>query len=147
MQKHPFKGTTAFLMGNEGQGLTPQQIEACEQFVYIPQHSDATASVECECGLCGCFASLRHVGGAPRGATRSYKYLQGPSKQAIAHSGVGLKQMRTLNADGSVLEVTQLRDGAGAEEAAADGVADGEDAAAEEEEACLMLRMLRRRRG
>ena len=40
--------------------------------------------------------------------------------------------MRTLNADGSVLEVTQLRDGAGAEEeAAADGVADGEDAAAE----------------
>ena len=45
VQKHPFKGTTAFLMGNEGQGLTPQQIEACEQFVYIPQHSDATASL------------------------------------------------------------------------------------------------------
>ena len=117
---------------NEGQGLTPQQIEACEQFVYIPQHSDATASLNVNAA---CAVVLHHFAmwaALPEAPREGYKYLQGPSKQAIAHSGVGLKQMRTLNADGSVLEVTQLRDGAGAEEeAAADGVADGEDAAAE----------------
>ena len=132
VQKHPFKGTTAFLMGNEGQGLTPQQIEACEQFVYIPQHSDATASLNVNAACAGVLHHFAMWAALPEAPREGYKYLQGPSKQAIAHSGVGLKQMRTLNADGSVLEVTQLRDGAGAEEeAAADGVADGEDAAAE----------------
>jgi hypothetical protein len=33
----PFRGSTAFLMGNEGHGLTEAQIAACDHFVYIPQ--------------------------------------------------------------------------------------------------------------
>jgi tRNA G18 (ribose-2'-O)-methylase SpoU len=43
--KHPFKGDTCFLMGNEGTGLTPQQKEICDQFVYIPHYTDKTASL------------------------------------------------------------------------------------------------------
>ena len=133
VQKHPFKGTTAFLMGNEGQGLTPQQIEACEQFVYIPQHSDATASLNVNAA---CAVVLHHFAmwaALPEAPREGYKYLQGPSKQAIAHSGVGLKQMRTLNADGSVLEITRLKEEptAAAEEEEADGAADGEQDAAD----------------
>ena len=35
VNSHPFKGNTAFLMGNEGTGLNDKQIEACDQLVYI----------------------------------------------------------------------------------------------------------------
>ncbi|CAE8637391.1 unnamed protein product [Polarella glacialis] len=42
---HPFSGPTAFMLGNEGIGMSPQQRAACDFFVYIPQHSGATASL------------------------------------------------------------------------------------------------------
>eukprot|EP00933_Yihiella_yeosuensis_P001144 TRINITY_DN10186_c0_g2_i2.p1 TRINITY_DN10186_c0_g2~~TRINITY_DN10186_c0_g2_i2.p1 ORF type:complete len:232 (-),score=44.61 TRINITY_DN10186_c0_g2_i2:64-759(-) len=42
---HPFSGSTAFMLGNEGAGMTPQQRAACDFFTYIPQHSGATASL------------------------------------------------------------------------------------------------------
>lgn len=47
VQTHPFRrtGATAFLMGNEGTGLLPAQLEVCDHFVYIPQHSTSTASL------------------------------------------------------------------------------------------------------
>ena len=38
---HPFRGSTAFLMGNEGHGLTDAQIAVCDHFVYIPQAASA----------------------------------------------------------------------------------------------------------
>mmetsp|Transcript_61064 Transcript_61064/g.132376 ORF Transcript_61064/g.132376 Transcript_61064/m.132376 type:complete len:242 (+) Transcript_61064:69-794(+) len=41
----PFQGSTAFMLGNEGQGMTPAQRAVCDFFVYIPQHSGATASL------------------------------------------------------------------------------------------------------
>jgi len=37
----PFVGSTAFMMGNEGMGLEPWQMELCDEFVYIPQHGTA----------------------------------------------------------------------------------------------------------
>lgn len=45
VQEHPFSGPTAFMLGNEGIGMSPQQRAACDFFVYIPQHSGATASL------------------------------------------------------------------------------------------------------
>ena len=39
--KQPFTGSTAFLMGNEGEGLIPKQIAMCDALVYIPQYGDA----------------------------------------------------------------------------------------------------------
>lgn len=45
VQRHPFTGPTAFMLGNEGIGMSPQQRAACDFFVYIPQHSGVTASL------------------------------------------------------------------------------------------------------
>jgi len=42
---HPFTGPTCFMSGNEGTGMNEQQLEACDSFVYIPQYSGATASL------------------------------------------------------------------------------------------------------
>ena len=42
---HPFQGDTLFLLGNEGAGLNNNQIAICDHFVYIPQYTDKTASL------------------------------------------------------------------------------------------------------
>ncbi|KAG2425511.1 hypothetical protein HXX76_013720 [Chlamydomonas incerta] len=45
VHEHPFTGPTAFLLGNEGQGMTDRQMALCDGFVYIPQHGAGTASL------------------------------------------------------------------------------------------------------
>jgi len=45
VQSHPFTGDTCFMLGNEGTGMNELQMAACDSFVYIPQHSGATASL------------------------------------------------------------------------------------------------------
>ncbi|KAH6768561.1 tRNA/rRNA methyltransferase family protein [Perilla frutescens var. frutescens] len=42
---HPFRKSTAFLVGNEGTGLSPKECEICDFFVYIPQYGGGTASL------------------------------------------------------------------------------------------------------
>ena len=121
VQDHPFRGTTAFLMGNEGQGLTDAQMAACDQFVYIPQHSDATASLNVNAA---CAVVLHHFAlwaSLPEAPREGYKYKQGPPPQSTPHSGMGIKQMRTLNADGSVApRKRQAAEEGGAEEGGGD---------------------------
>ena len=41
--QQPFDGSTAFMIGNEGQGLSAKQIEMCDSLVYIPQHGTAVS--------------------------------------------------------------------------------------------------------
>ncbi|KAL9410433.1 hypothetical protein AB3S75_044236 [Citrus x aurantiifolia] len=43
--QHPFKKSTAFLLGNEGIGLSAKECEICDFFVYIPQYGGGTASL------------------------------------------------------------------------------------------------------
>ena len=45
IHKHPFKGNTLFVLGNEGSGLNNNQIAICDHFVYIPQYTNKTASL------------------------------------------------------------------------------------------------------
>lgn len=45
VQSHPFSGPTAFLLGNEGQGLSQRQLRCCDKLVYIPQYGCGTASL------------------------------------------------------------------------------------------------------
>ena len=45
VQDAPFRGSTAFMLGNEGAGLTEKQIGLCDRFVYIPQYGAGTASL------------------------------------------------------------------------------------------------------
>lgn len=49
VQSHPFTGNTAFLLGNEGQGMNQNQMDVCDSFVYIPQHGPGTASLNVAC--------------------------------------------------------------------------------------------------
>ena len=42
---HPFSGPTCFMSGNEGTGMNQHQLDACDSFVFIPQYSGATASL------------------------------------------------------------------------------------------------------
>lgn len=45
IQEQPFKGDTLFVLGNEGAGLNKNQIDICDHFVYIPQYTNKTASL------------------------------------------------------------------------------------------------------
>uniref|UniRef100_A0A2P2JTM0 Uncharacterized protein MANES_03G188400 n=1 Tax=Rhizophora mucronata TaxID=61149 RepID=A0A2P2JTM0_RHIMU len=45
VNEHPFKKSTAFLLGNEGTGLSAKECEICDFFVYIPQYGSGTASL------------------------------------------------------------------------------------------------------
>lgn len=40
-----FTGPTAFILGNEGSGLSKAQMAICDGFVYIPQYGPGTASL------------------------------------------------------------------------------------------------------
>lgn len=39
----PFSKSTAFMLGNEGDGLSAKQIAACDKLVYIPQFGNAVS--------------------------------------------------------------------------------------------------------
>ncbi|CAA6669042.1 unnamed protein product [Spirodela intermedia] len=45
VSQHPFRKSTAFLLGNEGMGLSAKECEICDFFVYIPQYGGGTASL------------------------------------------------------------------------------------------------------
>ncbi|KAG6547662.1 hypothetical protein Mapa_011111 [Marchantia paleacea] len=45
IHKHPFRRSTAFMLGNEGTGLSKKEMEVCDLFVYIPQCGAGTASL------------------------------------------------------------------------------------------------------
>ncbi len=42
---NPFYGDTVFVLGNEGEGLIDALKDICDQFVFIPQYTDKTASL------------------------------------------------------------------------------------------------------
>lgn len=45
VNNQPFRRSTAFLLGNEGTGLSAKELEICDFFVYIPQYGGGTASL------------------------------------------------------------------------------------------------------
>mmetsp|Transcript_68381 Transcript_68381/g.142950 ORF Transcript_68381/g.142950 Transcript_68381/m.142950 type:complete len:262 (+) Transcript_68381:163-948(+) len=53
LHQMPFSGATAFMVGNERGGLTREQIQACDTFVYIPQFGGGVGSlnVACACSV------------------------------------------------------------------------------------------------
>jgi len=52
IENHPFEGNTAFLPGNEGQGLSEKQKALCSQLVYISQYgSGASLNVNVATGI------------------------------------------------------------------------------------------------
>lgn len=53
----PFRKSTVFMVGNEGTGMNPQQMAVCDFFVYIPQYTRTTASLNV---LVACSIVLHH---------------------------------------------------------------------------------------
>ncbi len=52
IEAEPFQGDTAFLLGNEGTGLNEDQLNSCDQIVYISQYgSGASLNVNVACGI------------------------------------------------------------------------------------------------
>jgi len=52
VQSQPFRRSTAFMVGNEGIGLSPQQLQACDYFVQIPQYGrGASLNVNVAAGI------------------------------------------------------------------------------------------------
>lgn len=45
LEQQPFRTSTAFMMGNEGQGMTSKQMAICDGFVRIEQYGGGTASL------------------------------------------------------------------------------------------------------
>ena len=45
LEQQPFLTSTAFMMGNEGQGMTSKQMSICDGFVRIEQYGGGTASL------------------------------------------------------------------------------------------------------
>lgn len=45
LEHEPFATSTAFMMGNEGQGMTSKQMSVCDGFVRISQYGGGTASL------------------------------------------------------------------------------------------------------
>eukprot|EP00929_Paragymnodinium_shiwhaense_P022504 TRINITY_DN14365_c0_g1_i1.p1 TRINITY_DN14365_c0_g1~~TRINITY_DN14365_c0_g1_i1.p1 ORF type:complete len:275 (-),score=34.38 TRINITY_DN14365_c0_g1_i1:23-847(-) len=53
LHSQPFQSHTAFMVGNERGGLTREQIDVCDDFVYIPQFGAGVGSlnVACACSV------------------------------------------------------------------------------------------------
>ena len=45
LEHEPFTSSVAFMMGNEGSGMTKKQMSICDSFVRISQHGGGTASL------------------------------------------------------------------------------------------------------
>ncbi|EXC05713.1 tRNA (guanosine(18)-2'-O)-methyltransferase [Morus notabilis] len=81
VNQHPFKRSTAFLLGNEGTGLSAKECEICDFFVYIPQYGCGTASLNVTVAAS---IVLHHFGGFPERTRDGNKFVvaEKPEKQA-----------------------------------------------------------------
>ncbi len=52
VHEHPFRKSTVFVMGNEAQGLSDSQLDACDYCLFIPQYgSGESLNVNVACGI------------------------------------------------------------------------------------------------
>ncbi|CAK9034710.1 unnamed protein product [Durusdinium trenchii] len=67
LHSSPFHGPTAFMVGNERGGLTREQIDHCDSFVYIPQFGGGVGSlnVACACSVATWRCSVFCTSSAP----------------------------------------------------------------------------------
>lgn len=75
---HPFTGSTCFMSGNEGTGMNEQQLEACDSFVYIPQYSGATASLNVATATGIVFHHFALWADKPQQPIQGYKFVVDP---------------------------------------------------------------------
>ncbi len=71
---HPFHTNTAFMLGNEGTGLSSKQMALCDSFVYIPQHGQGTASLNVNVAAAIVLHHFACWAGTPEAPRTGFKY-------------------------------------------------------------------------
>lgn len=84
----PFSGPTAFMIGNEGQGLSARQMALCDSFVYIAQYGDGTASLNVTVATTIILHHFALWAQYPEHSRKGQKYVVGPKPQRTSARGV-----------------------------------------------------------
>ncbi|PNW83678.1 hypothetical protein CHLRE_05g238950v5 [Chlamydomonas reinhardtii] len=121
VQEHPFTGPTAFLLGNEGQGMTDRQMALCDGFVYIPQHGAGTASLNVAVAASIVLHHFAIWAAYPERQREGYKFVVAEKPQRTTARGV------VRESDDVVRQQRQQRrqEAAAADEAGGGGFAAG----------------------
>eukprot|EP00879_Flechtneria_rotunda_P011754 GHRR01012277.1.p1 GENE.GHRR01012277.1~~GHRR01012277.1.p1 ORF type:complete len:238 (+),score=87.21 GHRR01012277.1:784-1497(+) len=88
VQQHPFSGNTAFMLGNEGQGLSEKQMRLCDSFVYIPQHGQGTASLNVTVAASVILHHFAVWAQYPERRREGVKFVVDPKPQRASNRGV-----------------------------------------------------------
>ena len=86
--QHPFTGPTAFMIGNEGQGLNEKQMTLCNNLVYIPQHGPGTASLNVAVATSIVLHHFAQWAGYPERERQGHKYDVADRPQRNAPRGM-----------------------------------------------------------
>lgn len=84
----PFVGPTAFLLGNEGDGLTDKEKNLCDHFVYIPQYGPGTASLNVAVAASIVLHHFAVWAEYPEARRTQHKYVVGPKPMRTGKRGV-----------------------------------------------------------
>jgi tRNA C32,U32 (ribose-2'-O)-methylase TrmJ len=88
VQDKPFTGNTAFILGNEGQGLSKQQMAICDKYVYIPQYGNGTASLNVTVAGSIILHNFCLWAGYQESEREGYKYVLGERPQRRTKRGL-----------------------------------------------------------
>jgi tRNA G18 (ribose-2'-O)-methylase SpoU len=83
-----FTGPTAFMLGNEGDGLSARQLRLCDSLVYIPQHGPGTASLNVTVAASIVLHQFSVWARYPERARQGQKYVVGPRPRRTAPRGI-----------------------------------------------------------
>ncbi|EFN54635.1 hypothetical protein CHLNCDRAFT_17312, partial [Chlorella variabilis] len=88
VHRFPFRGNTAFMLGNEGQGLNEKQLALCDSFLYIPQYGAGTASLNVAVAASIVLHHFALHAGYGERQREGYKFTLGERPQRTAPRGV-----------------------------------------------------------
>mmetsp|Transcript_26311 Transcript_26311/g.47165 ORF Transcript_26311/g.47165 Transcript_26311/m.47165 type:complete len:203 (+) Transcript_26311:1433-2041(+) len=78
-----FSGSTAFIMGNEGTGLSDAEKEVCDEFVFIPQYQSNTESLNVAVAGSIIFHHFAHSVGFPISPFEDEKFVLSRSARDV----------------------------------------------------------------
>ena len=111
----PWEGNAAFFPGNEGDGLSEQQMAICDRFVYIPQHGPGTASLNVAVATSIVLHRFAAWAGFPERERRGHKFIVAPRPQRRAARGVVPLSAEEREAERGRRAAAAAGDAAGAE--------------------------------
>jgi len=97
--EHPFRGPTAFMSGNEGHGLSEAELAICDQFVYIPQYGQGTASLNVAIATSIVLHHYSMWAGYNEQGREGFKYVVTESASAKAASAPSAEQAKKRRLD------------------------------------------------